>query len=235
MNIGQGRRDTKGITFPMKKIKVLIADDHEILRYGISTYLSSADDIEVVGEASTGEECLKLFKKKQPDVCVLDISMPRKDGIETTMAIRETDPDVKILILSMHVDKKILQKVLEAGIDGYLLKNTEKSDLLQGIRSISRGQQVFSGSISRLITNSFVDKGKSGTTNPAAKNITKRELEVLQLIVQGYTSQVIAEKLFISPRTVDTHRANLMQKLEINNTAGLVRYAMEHDLVSISH
>lgn len=215
----------------MTKIKVLIADDHEILRYGMSTFLSSADNIEVVGEASTGEECLDLFKKTQPDVCVLDISMPHKDGIETTLAIRKIDPEVKILILSMHIDKNILQRVLEAGINGYLLKNTEKTDLLHGIQAIAKGQQVFSDSISKLITNSFVSKSKSGPLNSAVENITKRELEVLQLIVQGHTSQAIADKLFISPRTVDTHRANLMQKLEINNAAGLVRFAMEHDLV----
>ncbi len=197
----------------------------------MSTFLSSADNIEVVGEASTGEECLDLFKKTQPDVCVLDISMPHKDGIETTLAIRKIDPEVKILILSMHIDKNILQRVLEAGINGYLLKNTEKTDLLHGIQAIAKGQQVFSDSISKLITNSFVSKSKSGPLNSAVENITKRELEVLQLIVQGHTSQAIADKLFISPRTVDTHRANLMQKLEINNAAGLVRFAMEHDLV----
>lgn len=215
----------------MTKINVLIADDHEILRYGVSTFLSSADNIEVVGEASTGEECLELFRKTKPDVCVLDISMPHKDGIETTLAIREIDPEVKILILSMHIDEAILQRVLEAGINGYLLKNTEKTDLLHSIQSIAKGQQVFSDSISRLITDSFVNKGKPDSLTSTAKKITKRELEVLQLIAEGHTSQAIADKLFISPRTVDTHRANLMQKLEINNVAGLVRYAMEHDLV----
>ena len=211
----------------MAKIKVLIADDHEILRFGISTFLSSADSINVVGEASSGEECVELFKEKRPDICVLDISMPGMNGIETTKAIREIDPDVKVLILSMHIDKAILDQVLEAGINGYLLKDTEKTELLHGIESIAKGQQVFSDPIQKLITKSYLNGGRA-----PHDSITSRELEVLQLIVEGYSSKLIADKLNISPRTVDTHRGNIMQKLNIPNAAGLVRYAMENDLVS---
>lgn len=211
----------------MAKIKVLIADDHEILRFGISTFLSSADNIQIVGEASSGEECIELFKQKNPDVCVLDISMPGMNGIETTKAVREIDPDVKVLILSMHIDKAILDQVLEAGINGYLLKDTEKTELLHGIESIAKGQQVFSDPIQKLITKSYLNGGRT-----PHESITSRELEVLQLIVEGYSSKLIADKLDISPRTVDTHRGNIMQKLNIPNAAGLVRYAMENDLVS---
>ena len=211
----------------MAKIKVLIADDHEILRYGISTFLNSAENINVVGEASSGDECIELFKQKDPDVCVLDISMPGKNGIETTKAIREIDPNVKVLILSMHIDKGILDQVLEAGINGYLLKDTEKTELLHGIESIAKGQQVFSDPIQKLITKSYLNGGRT-----PHDSITSRELEVLQLIVEGYSSKLIADKLNISPRTVDTHRGNIMQKLNIPNAAGLVRYAMENDLVS---
>jgi DNA-binding NarL/FixJ family response regulator len=211
----------------MAKIKVLIADDHEILRFGISTFLNSAENINVVGEASSGDECIELFKEKDPDVCVLDISMPGKNGIETTKAIREIDPNVKVLILSMHIDKAILDQVLEAGINGYLLKDTEKTELLHGIESIAKGQQVFSDPIQKLITKSYLNGGRT-----PHDSITSRELEVLQLIVEGYSSKLIADKLNISPRTVDTHRGNIMQKLNIPNAAGLVRYAMENDLVS---
>ncbi len=211
----------------MAKIKVLIADDHEILRFGISTFLNSAENINVVGEASSGDECIELFKQKNPDVCVLDISMPGKNGIETTKAIREIDPNVKVLILSMHIDKGILDQVLEAGINGYLLKDTEKTELLHGIESIAKGQQVFSDPIQKLITKSYLNGGRT-----PHDSITSRELEVLQLIVEGYSSKLIADKLNISPRTVDTHRGNIMQKLNIPNAAGLVRYAMENDLVS---
>lgn len=214
----------------MKKNTVLIADDHEILRYGISTYLASAEDIDIVGEASTGDECLHLFKQEQPQVCVLDISMPGKNGIETAKAIREIDPEAKILILSMHVDTEILSNVLEAGINGYLLKNTEKKDLLNGIRSIIKGQQVFSKPIANMLAESYINKDTAFKPE-LDTNLTKREREILQLIVQGMTSREIAGELYISPRTVDTHRSNLMGKLEIKNTAELVRFALQNNLV----
>lgn len=217
----------------MAPISVLIADDHEIVRYGISTYLSSAKDIEIVGEASTGEECLELFNKTHPDVCLLDIGMPDKNGIETAKAIRNHGNDTKILILSMHINKQILSDVLEAGINGYLLKNSDKADILHGIRAIMKGQQVFSDPISDLMKESFLNKNNKKSLR-SSKEITNREQEILQLIVDGLTSKEIAEKLFISPRTVDTHRANLMQKLELNNIAELVRYAIENELVSNS-
>jgi DNA-binding NarL/FixJ family response regulator len=215
----------------MAPISILIADDHEIVRYGISTYLSSSEDIEVVAEASTGEECIQLFKKKRPDVCVLDIAMPDKNGIEIAHTIRQLDADTKILILSMHINKRILSEALEADINGYLLKSTNKADILNGIRAIINGQQVFSDPISDLMKESFLNhssqKHKKGNND-----LTNREHEILELIVKGFTSKEIAQKLYISPRTVDTHRANLMEKLELNNIAELVRYAIKHELVS---
>ncbi|MFH5833547.1 response regulator [Halalkalibaculum sp. DA3122] len=214
----------------MQQIDVVVADDHEILRFGVTKYLASAEDINIVGEASTGDECIKLFREHSADVCVLDISMPEKDGIETAKELRNIDSEVKILILSMHIDKDILDKVLEADINGYLLKNAEKSDLLQAIRSVMKGQQVFSDPISKLITNSYLNKPNE-QPQELDINITKREHEILTLIVEGYTSQEIADQLYISPRTVDTHRFNLMQKLEIKNTAGLVRFALQNNLV----
>lgn len=215
----------------MEPISVLIADDHEIVRYGISTYLSSSDEIEIVGEASTGEECIRLFKEKDPDICLLDIGMPEKNGIETAQAIRELDRNTKILILSMHINKQILAEALEAGINGYLLKNTDKADLLTGIRAIMKGQQVFSDPISDIIKESFLNRKYQTEANNNTE-ITKREREILQLIVEGNTSKEIAQKLYISPRTVDTHRANLMKKLELNNIAELVRYAIKNNLIS---
>jgi DNA-binding NarL/FixJ family response regulator len=215
----------------MAPISILIAEDHEIVRFGISTYLSSAEDITVVGEASTGEECLELFEQTKPDVCLLDIGMPDKDGIETARIIRDLDPDVKILILSMHIDRQKLADVLEAGVDGYLLKDTDKSDILHGIRAIMRGQRVFSPPISDMITESFLNKEPLPPSN-IKTDLTKREREILELIVQGMTSKEIAKELYISPRTVDTHRSNLMEKLELKNIADLVRFALKNKLVS---
>lgn len=216
----------------MAIISVLIADDYEIVRFGISTYLSSADDIEIVGEASTGEECIELVKQKHPDICLLDIDMPGKDGIETARIIRDLEQDTKILILSMYISKEILSNALEADVNGYLLKNTEKADLLHGIRAIMRGQQVFSDPISDLIKESFLNRDQQITDNKSHE-VTAREQEILQLIVDGLTSKQIAEKLYISPRTVDTHRANMMEKLDLNNIAELVRYAIQNGLVSL--
>ncbi|MEL7832563.1 response regulator transcription factor [Fodinibius sp. Rm-B-1B1-1] len=216
----------------MAPISVLIADDHEIIRFGISTYLSSSEDIEIVGEASTGEECLQLFQETHPDICILDIGMPDKDGIETAKEIRACEQETKILILSMHIDKEILRRALSADINGYLLKNTEKRDLLHGIRAIVKGQQVFSDPISEMIKESFLTKTPD-RNNHYQQDITEREREILQLIVDGLTSKEIAEKLYISPRTVDTHRANLMEKLQLNNIAELVRYSIRHQLVNI--
>jgi DNA-binding NarL/FixJ family response regulator len=212
----------------MKLTSIIIADDHEIVRYGISTYLSAHEDIEIVGEAASGEECLKLCKEEKPDLCLLDISMPDKNGIETAKDIREIDPEIKILILSMYEDEQVLNEVLKIGINGYLLKGTGKDELLNGIRVIMKGQQVFSDSISKMITDSFLGK-KMDSLN---SDLTKRELEILTLIVDGKTSKEIANELFISPRTVDTHRANLMQKLKLNNIADLVRYAIKENLVN---
>jgi DNA-binding NarL/FixJ family response regulator len=216
----------------MASISVLIADDHEIIRFGISTFLSSSEDIEIVGEASTGEECLQLFQETHPDICILDIGMPDKDGIETAKEIRGFKEETKILILSMHINEDILREALEANVNGYLLKNTEKADLLHGIRAIIKGQQVFSDPISDLMKESFLNRTNQ-SKNFDYQEITKREQEILQLIVDGLTSKQIAEKLYISPRTVDTHRANLMEKLDLNNIADLVRYAIQNNLVSL--
>jgi DNA-binding NarL/FixJ family response regulator len=216
----------------MAEISILIADDHEIVRFGISKYLSSSEDIEIVGEASTGEECIKLFRETHPDICILDIDMPDKSGIETAKEIRNFDEETKILILSMHINKNILLDALEANVNGYLLKNTEKADILHGIRAIAKGQQVFSDPISDLMKESFLHKNNRWGSYDH-QHITDREQEILQLIVDGFTSKEIAEKLYISPRTVDTHRANLMEKLELNNIAALVRYAIQFNLVSV--
>jgi DNA-binding NarL/FixJ family response regulator len=216
----------------MTPISVLIAEDHEIVRYGISTYLSSADDITIVGEASSGDECLTLFKETKPDLCLLDIGMPHKDGIETARLIRKSDSQVKILILSMHTDRRKLTEVLKAGIDGYLLKDIEKKDILLSIRAIMRGQQIFSAPMAEMMITSFLDQEQPPAPN-IETDISKREQEILELIVKGMTSKEIAQELYISPRTVDTHRSNLMGKIDLHNTADLVRFAIKYRLVQL--
>lgn len=209
----------------METIKILIADDYEIIRYGISTYLSSADDVEVVGEASRGEECIDLFREKRPDVCLLDITMPGINGLETARKLKELDGGCKIVILSMYLDRELLAEAMQCGISGYLLKTTDKKHLLHCIRVIHNGQHVYSKSIAN-----FMAKGYSPEKmrfRRLKNKITEREQEVLSLLVKGRTSMEIAEELYISPRTVETHRSNLLKKLDMKNTAELVRYALE--------
>jgi DNA-binding NarL/FixJ family response regulator len=215
----------------MEKVKVIIADDHDIVRFGISSVLRSAEDIDVIGEASDGAETISLYKKLKPDVAIVDITMPGQSGIETTEALLKEDPNAKILVLTMHMNEDYLNKSIKAGALGYLLKNCEKSELLDGVRAVAAGKKVFSSAISRLITESYVSNIKDGhetKSPPKETHLTKREQEILGLIAEGMTSQEIADQLVISPRTVETHRANLLQKLDIKNTAGLVRYAIEH-------
>lgn len=216
----------------MSNIRVIVADDHDIVRYGICSVLRTAEDIEVVGEAGDGYETVEQYKKHQPDVAIIDITMPEMSGVETTKTIIEYDEDAKILILTMHSNEEYLNKVLGAGAMGYLLKNTDKRELINGIRMVHEGKQVFSESISKMMTERYVRMTRENTSAKKEKvHITNREKEILTLIADGLTSHEIAQKLFISPRTVDTHRANLMQKLNIKNTAGLVRYAVENGLI----
>ncbi|WP_218081276.1 response regulator [Anthocerotibacter panamensis] len=233
----------------MKKIKVLIADDHALIRSGIRIMLLTANDMTVVGEASDGEEAMQLYDRLKPDVLLLDISMPTLDGIEVTRLLKQRYPEAKILIVTMHESEEYLFRIMRAGASGYLLKNSDKQELLQAIRSVAAGEQTFSAAISRLMTEKYVREAQQSAQqkvphveqrpvrpNLGAQNIhlTNREWEIFTLVAEGYTNQEIARQLSISPRTVDTHRNNLMKKLRIKNTAGLVRFALEQGLTSSS-
>lgn len=217
-------------------IRVLVADDHDIVRYGICSVIDASDDIEVVCEAGSGTEALEQFRKMNPDVCILDITMPEMNGIQTTRAILELEPEARILILTMHINEEYLNQVLNAGANGYMLKNSDRDELLGSIRAVYRGEKAFSQTISKLMTERYVRQvQKPRELQDTEKvNVTRRELEILRLIAEGHTSSEISEILFISPRTVDTHRANLMSKLDIKNAAGLVRYAIENKLITPS-
>jgi DNA-binding NarL/FixJ family response regulator len=213
----------------MDKIRLILADDHSILRYGLRLFLSKSEDIEVAGEASSGEECLKLYKREEPDLCLIDIEMPGKNGIEVVKSIRRNDSEVKLIMLSMHSGKETLQNAITAGANGYILKDTSKKDILKAIRSVMSGEEIISDSLMNTkATEKSVDEKRQ------MKNITDREMQVLQLVVAGYSSSQIADKLFISRRTVDTHRNNIMKKLDLHNTASLVRFALQNNLVEAS-
>lgn len=218
----------------MDKIRVLVADDHDIVRYGICSVLQSSQDVEVIGEAATGKQAVSMYETHLPDVVLLDISMPDMNGIETTRTIVKKFPAAKILILTMHLNEEYLNQVINAGALGYLLKNADIEEMLSGIRMVALGKQVFSGEIARLMTEKYIRSAQDGYDGKVMNvpRLTRREKEILQKIAEGKTSQEIAEVLFISPRTVDTHRANLIQKLGVKNSAGLVRYAIERNLLS---
>lgn len=226
----------------MKKAKILIADDHSVVRSGLKLLLQTSPDYAVVGEAEDGAEAVALTSKLRPDLVILDITMPTLNGIEAAREIKKNSPDTKMIILTVHEDEEYLYQILNAGANGYVLKNAEKKDIFAAINSALSGDRFFSPGISRLIIDGFVKRAAAeqppsngNHTEQPRQQLTKRETEVLQYIAKGYTNRKIAEELFLSIRTVNTHRTNLMQKLDIHDTAGLVRYAINTGLVRLEN
>lgn len=209
-------------------IRILIADDHGVLRAGLTAILSAEPDIEVVGEASTGEEALALATNLKPDVVLMDISMPEPGGIETTRRFSEQLPGVRVLILTMHEDNGLAREAIRVGASGYLLKRVVATDLINAIHVVVRGDLYVHPSMMRnLLTE---PKNAPASVGSEVEPLTTREIEILRLVVQGYTNNQIAKLLCISIRTVEYHRANLMGKLNIHSRVGLVRYAAEHGI-----
>lgn len=214
----------------MDKIRVLLADDHKIFREGVRSLLDREKDMEVVDEASNGLEVLEKVKNQAIDVVVLDIDIGKPNGIEVAEAISMNHPEVKILILSMIGLHDFVLQALEKGAIGFLLKNTGKDEVLTAIRSVAKGDSYFSKEVSSILIEQLHKPGASKKRDLDIP-ISPREMEVLKLISQEYSNSEIADKLFISIRTVDTHRRNLLEKLGAKNTAGLVRYAIRKGLV----
>lgn len=212
-----------------KKISVILADDHSIVRKGISLVLENDDQIEIIGQASDGKEAFKMVEELKPDVLVADISMPEVNGIELTKLISEQDLPTNTLILSTHFEEEYILKSFDAGASGYLPKDADEEEVISAIRTISEGDIYYTPEVSQILAQSVIKKNKKELGEN--KELTEREIEVLQLVVDGLSNKEIADKLFISVRTVDTHRRNLMEKLEAKNTAELVRKAFEKKLV----
>lgn len=217
----------------MTHVKIALADDHKIVRDGIKTMLESQPEIDVVVEASNGNEILEKLEDKLVDLVIMDISMPEKDGIQATKELKEKHPNIKVLALTMSNDDLHIRQMIQAGASGYIMKSAGRKDLKDAIETIMNGKHYFSDEATQSIMMDLV-KGKGKSTTMDAVHITDRELEILELIVQEFTNQEIAEKLFISSRTVDAHRRNLLQKTGARNTAGLVKYAFQHNLISPS-
>jgi two-component system response regulator NreC len=216
----------------MDKIRVLLADDHTLIRSGIATLLQSNKDFLVVGEAEDGEEAVRKTGELKPTVVVLDLSMPKLSGIEATKQIKKKYPEVNVLVLTMHENEEYVYQILKSGAAGYVLKSAGKDELIAAIRAAAKGEKFFSPRISQLMAEGYVRRVEQVATEiePGDVPLTRREREVLILVVDGMTNQQIADQLFISPRTVDTHRTNIMQKLNIHDLANLVRYAIEHGI-----
>ncbi|KPL17498.1 MAG: hypothetical protein AMS26_00750 [Bacteroides sp. SM23_62] len=214
----------------MDKIRVMIADDHKIFRDGIKSILAKEKDIEVVEEAARGSEVIEKVGKSAIDVIVLDIDMGEPNGIEVAEIISREYPDVKILILSMMGLHDFIIQALEKGAIGFILKNAGKDELLTAIRSVAKGDSYFSKEVSVILIE-HLNKPRTTRKRIADIPLSARELEVLKLITQENSNPEIAEKLFISIRTVDTHRRNLLEKLGVKNTAGLVKYAIQKGLI----
>jgi two-component system response regulator NreC len=213
------------------KIRVLLADDHTILRAGLKMMLNAQPDIEVVGEASDGKQAVAEAQRLQPDVILMDITMPDWNGIEATRQVKRLQPDVRVLVLTMHENEEYLFQVLRAGASGYMLKEVADTELISAIRIVNAGSFYLSSSAQSMMVGDYLQRVRTGEERDSYSDLTEREREILKLVAEGYTNNQIAERLFISPKTVDTHRTHIMDKLNLHSRAELVKYAMRRGLL----
>ncbi len=215
-------------------IRLLIADDHGVLRAGLRALLSAEPEFEVVGEAETGDEVLRKAEMLHPDVVLLDISMPGPSGIEVTRELKARFPDMRVLILTVHEDETLLREALRAGAAGYIVKRAVEEELIAAILAVWRGDLYVHPAMTRVLLQDVAEGQRGASTSPGEDQLaqlTPRERDVLRLIALGYTNRQIADKLCISVRTVETHRANLTGKLGVRSRVQLVRIAREHGLL----
>jgi two-component system response regulator NreC len=217
----------------MTPIRVLLAEDHNIVREGLRLLLNAPADIEVIGEATTGQEAIAQAQAHCPDVAVLDIAMPDLDGIQATAQIRQLCPQTRILILTMHESDAYFFRAVEAGASGYVLKKAASEELITAVRAVARGEAFFYPSVARKLLDSYLGQTHAGQPSgpPGFQDLSEREREIFFLIVRGLTNQEIGEKLVISPSTVQTHRSHVLEKLNLATTVDLVRYAIRHGLI----
>ncbi len=215
----------------MQKITVLLADDHTVVRQGLRALLEAEEDMSVVGEAENGRQAVQMIKRLQPDVVVMDIAMPTLNGLEATRQISRDNPKCKVLVLSSYSDDEYVQQLTDAGAAGYLVKQTAAQDLVTAIREANRGNAFFSPAISKRLLEHYRASISKPPGEKKSPKLTARELEVLQLIAEGYPNKQIAGELFISIKTVEKHRQQLMNKLDIHDVAGLTRYAIAKGVI----
>lgn len=221
---------------PNSKIKVMIVDDHRLLRDGLQALLTQAEDIDIVGSVPSGEQAISVFHSLKPDVILMDIMMGGMTGIEATRWIKEQDQNVKVILISSEIKKELVTAGIQCGIDGYLPKDVESNVLGEAIRTVRNGGRYFNEAITNLVFEDFYQKKKITNTHGKVtlpNDLTKREQEVLALVASGKSNQEVADDLFISVKTVDTHKNHILDKLGLKNTAALVKYAIKNKLISL--
>ncbi len=214
-------------------IRVLIADDHKIMLAGLRSLLEKQTDIEVVGEADNGRKAVQMAHEKKPDVIVMDVSMPDLNGIEATTQISESLPETRIIALSMHSDKRYVMGMLRAGASGYLLKDCASQELANAILQVAGGKKYLSPEITGVVLGDILQGGSPGEVATATSQLSPREREVLQLIAEGWSTKQIASHLYVSVKTIETHRRQIMKKLDLHSIADLTKYAIREGLTSI--
>ena len=214
----------------MDKIKIILTDDHQLFRDGIKSLLEDTEDIAVVGEASNETELFEILENQIPDVLILDITLPGSSGIEITKKIEQKFPAINVLILSMHNEDEFVINALEAGAKGYLPKDINKTELLDAIHTIYEGKEYYSRNISNIFLKKYISRNKA---NQHGEELTNREIEIVKLVSEGFKNQEIAEKLFISVRTVDAHKNNIMKKLKLKSVVEIVKYALKNDIIKL--
>jgi len=215
------------------KHRVILADDHKLFIEGIAGMLSSVEEIEIAGKAHTGKDALLMTLDKRPDLVILDITMPDMYGIEVTRKIKAKFPDVRILILSMHLDLRMIIEVLQAGADAYILKDSEPSELITAVKNVLEGKMYLSSKVIKLLVKDYISKHSVPVSLEQLKDLSARERQVLRRISESKSMKEIAEELHITRSTVDTHKANLMRKLRCDNTNELIRFAMREGIVDL--
>ncbi len=210
---------------------VLIADDHQLFREGLVNLISSAPDVEVVGEAKDGREATEKAKKIKPDVVLIDIGMPEMNGIEATRIIKKDNPKIKVIAVSMHSDRQFVKGALEAGADGYLLKNCTYRQLIDAIQSVISGKKYLSDDITEMVIQGYLDP--EDTSPEGQVDLSEREMEVLKLYAEGKSTREISEKLFISVKTVGTHKQHIFEKLGLKSNADMVKFAIKEGLIQL--
>jgi DNA-binding NarL/FixJ family response regulator len=214
----------------MSALRVLLADDHTLVRAGMHALLSELPGVEVVAETGDGREALRLVRERKPDIALIDISMPGLNGLEAARRIVHDHPTTRVIIVSMHGDDESVRRALTAGASGYLLKNSDRSELELALRAVARGDTWLSPSLTKRVVAAFTQGGAMPSEGPLAV-LTPRQREVLQLVAEGHSNKEIASRLNVALKTVETHRTELMERLGIHGVAGLVRYAIQVGLV----